>query len=158
MPHYTEDQAIASLVTLYTEAAPTAVVFPFWALSAEKKKWPAQMVSDAAGGKTYGYVMTYLGSPGIPPSERIHGGVRSQRIWNFEICGLHWHDEETDTGAAFRTDTRKVRETFDRESSAVLTFPESLKLVDSFAEDFTVIPVGNVLLHLYVASLSVRQC
>ena len=158
MPHYTEDDAIEGLVAMYTEAAPTAVVFPFWALSAEKKKWPAQMVSDAADGKTYGFVMTYTGSPGVPPSERMLGGARTARSWNFEICGLHWHDEETDTGAEFRTDTRKVRETFDRETSAVLTFPESLKLVESFAEEFTVVPLGNVLMHLYVAQLTVRQC
>ena len=155
MPHYTKYEMLDDLVALYQEAAPTAVVYSGYAITGDFKKWPAMLRSDAADGKTYGFIIRYAGSP---QAEERMGGVQSNRSFRFKIIGMHWQDDESNQELDFMTDTDKVLQLFDRATST-LTLPASLKLHDTMSEEEPIQAThGNEALILYFAELTVSQC
>src|SRR5262245_44509336 len=87
MPTYTEAQMRASLEEEIKAAAELAVVFPWWALGGDERKWPGKLVSPADGDRVHGYVITRRQTSAVRENPHC---VR--RFFTYHIRGLHWYE------------------------------------------------------------------
>jgi hypothetical protein len=161
MASYTEAQIREAIETVIKQAAPDAVVFPWWNLSGDINAWPGKLVPQTGPDKdkVHGYVVSR------GRTEPIHGGddgrinaCRVRRGFRYDIVGLHFHD----TGNRMANSDLKFNAELDRicdKFNNALDFRDTA-LARSHVPTFDVFLrlLGGAMRHCALGSLMVEQC
>src|SRR5687767_2207847 len=95
MATYTEAQIREAIEGVIKQAAPDAVVFPWWNLSGDLNAWPGELGPQTGPdkGKVHGCVISR------GRTEPVRGGddgrvstCKVKRGFRYDIVGLHFHD------------------------------------------------------------------
>lgn len=154
MPTFTEQQIRAAIETVIINAAPNAVVFPWWSLGHRRDTWPGQLkpLLGPDADKVHGYVITRTATEGERKNPQC-----VERSFVYDIAAFHFYDTGNRTANSdytFNAELDAICDAFIVASS----LPQELGRVEEepqFRIDLGVF--GGELLHYATGRLVVRQ-
>src|SRR5215510_10256676 len=155
MATFTEAQIRAALRTVIANAAPNAVIFPWWVLGHDPNQWPGVLKPSSGPdvNKVHGYVFTRT----LTEAERRNSQC-VRRVFTYDIWGFYFYDETSNNSSSsdvrFNAELDAINDSFI--APATLS-PELQRVMQEpqFSVDLEVF--GGELLHFARGQLIVQQ-